>query len=76
MLFFLGKKRFYSGKVDIIGQSGCVWAKGVLFGQRCSNWAKLVLFMQNGCILVKVVEIGQKLLYSCKSSSIQAKWLY
>ena len=47
------QKWLYSGKVDVIGQSGFNRSKGVLFGQ-------------SGCISAKVVVIVQKWLYSGK----------
>ena len=53
-------KVFLSGKMVVVAQSGCVWAKGVVIGKK---W----LF------LVKVVFFEQKLLYSDKSGCIQAK---
>ena len=42
-----GRKWLYSGKVVVIGESGCMRAKMVVFGQR---------YFSSG----KVVEIGQK----------------
>ena len=59
-------KLLYSGKVVVLGQSGCIWAKVVVIGQ-------------NGCIQTKVVVIGKggctraMWLYSGKSRFIRVK---
>ena len=47
-----------------------------ILGQGGFNRAKRVVTGQNGCIWAKVVVFGEKLLYSCKSDCIRAKWLY
>ena len=58
----------------VVGQSSCIWAKVVLFGQNWlysgksgSNRAKVVLFGQSGSIRAKVVVFGQ-------SGCFRAKW--
>ena len=62
----------------ISGQSGCIWANVVVFGQKWLYSVKVVLFGkvavfgQGGCIQAKVVVFGQKLLYSGKSDGIRA----
>ena len=55
----------------------------VVFLQSGCIWAKVDVFRQSGCIPSKVVVLGQKCLYSGKSSCvggnidcIRAKWLY
>ena len=56
-----------SEKVVEFGQSGCIRAKVVVFGQErlysgksgCTR-SKVALFGQSGCIPAKVVVIGQK----------------
>ena len=64
----------------VIGQSGFIWAKLVVSGQkwfysgkRGSIRAKVVVFGQICCIRAKVAVFGQKQLYSGKSGCIRAK---
>ena len=55
----------YLGKVVVIGQIRCSWAKLVVFGQNgCirARWlysSKVVVFGQSGCIWAKVVVFGK-----------------
>ena len=67
-----GQKKLYSGK------SGCNWASWLFgqsgyFGQSGCIRAK---WLYSGCIGVKVVVFGQKLLYSNKVVVFGQKWLY
>ena len=69
-------KRLYSSKsccirvkVDVFVQSGCNLAKWLYS-------VKVVVFGQSGCFRAKVVEFGQKRLYSGKSGYVRAKWLH
>ena len=39
----------------VIGQSGCIRAKVIVFGQSCFIWQKLVVFVESGCNRSKVV---------------------
>ena len=48
-----GQKLLYSCIVVLLGQSGCIREKLVVFGQK---WLNLV---KSGCIRVKVVAFGQ-----------------
>ena len=69
------QKWFYSGKVVVLRQGGCICAnsciraKVVVFVQSGCIRAKVVLFGQSGCIQAKVVLFGQ-------SGCIKARWLY
>ena len=40
---------FYSGKVVVFGQNGCIWARVVVIGQQLL-YIKVVVFGQIGCI--------------------------
>ena len=68
-MILFGLKWLYSGKIV------CNQAKVVLFRQSGFIRAKVVVFRQIGCIRAKVVVFGQKLLFSCRSGCIRAKWL-
>ena len=70
----------------VLGQSGCIRAKVVVFGQKWLYSDKVVVFGQSGCIRArwlflrksccfraKVVVIGQKWLYAGKHGCIRAK---
>ena len=71
----------------VLGQSCCIRAKVVVFGQKwlysgekgsiraknCCYRAKVVVFGRSGCIRAKVVVFGQKLFYTGRSGSIRVK---
>ena len=66
----------------VFGQSGCIWAKGVLFKQSAyirQNWlysCKVVVFWQSDCILAKVVVLGE---IGCNREKVVLfgqKWLF
>ena len=56
----------YSGKVVVLGQSGSIWAKLVVWGQFCCLWEKIGCIREKLLYLGKVVVFGQKWLYSDK----------
>ena len=83
---FSAKIGFIRAKVVALEQSGCIWAKVFVFGQKCLYTAKVVelvqggrirakvvVFGQSGCIRTKVVVFVQKWLYSGKSGCTRAK---
>ena len=60
----------------VFGQSGCIWAKVVVFGQTKLYSGKSGFIRANYCFPANVVVIEQKSLYSGKSGCNLAKWLY
>ena len=72
---------FYSGKVVIFEQSGCIRNKSgfiraevVVFGQKWLNLGKEVVFRQIVCDR-KLVVFGQKVIVLGQSVYTWAKWL-
>ena len=74
----------------VFGQSGCIWAKVVVFGQKLFYiWVLRMSSGENGCIparwlysgkncsiQAKLVKFGQKWLYSGIVVVFGQKWLY
>ena len=52
----------FSGKVVVFGQIWLYSGKVVVIGQKWLYSGKVNVFRQSGCILAKMVELGQKLL--------------
>ena len=78
-----GEKWFYSCKVDVFGQSGCIRAKVVIIEEK---WlyskksgfilAKVLELSQSVCIRAKKVVFGKSSCISAKVVVIRKKWLY
>ena len=59
-----GQNWFYSGKLVVFGQNGCIRAKNwLLFGLKLS---KLVIFGQISCIRAKRLHSGKMVLFGLK----------
>ena len=59
--------------MDVLGQSGSIRAKAVVFLLSCcivENWSYLA---KSGCIRAKMVVFVQQLLYTVESGCIRAK---
>ena len=65
-MLVLWQKRLYSDKVVVIGQSGGIRAKVVVFGQ------KWLYSGRSGCIWVKLLSSAKVVVFG-KSECIQAK---
>ena len=46
--------------MDVIGQSGCIRAKVVVFEQKLLYSEKVVVFGYSGCLRAKLVVFGQR----------------
>ena len=59
----------------VLLKTGCIRAKVVIFRKSSCNRAKQVVPVQGCCILGKVNEFGQSVVFG-KGGSNRAKWLY
>ena len=62
--------------MDVIGQSGFLREKVVVFGRKWLHSGKVDVFRKSGCIREKNIVLGPKLLYSGNMVEIGQKWLY
>ena len=73
---------FIRGEVLVLGKSGCIGAKVVVFGQKWlssvkTGYIRIKLFYsgKSGCIWSRVVVLGKKWLNSGKMFVLEQKWL-
>ena len=59
-MVLIGQKWLFSGKVAILGQSGCIRSKVIVFGLRLVYSGKEVVFGYSGCIQAKESVFVQK----------------
>ena len=78
-----GHGAFIRTNLDVLGQSGCILDKVVLFWLSCCIGEHWLYLAKSGCIGAKMVVFGQQLLYSVESGCIPEKvvvygemWLY
>ena len=88
-MIVFGQKWFYSEKVVVLEQSGCIRSKVIPFGKSCcipeeNGCYRAKCFYSGKSCCVQVIEVifGQMWLYSCKevvfgqSGCVHAKWFY